>query len=211
MVQHHGDPALLSWDEERGVGYYPCEPDGVYDAAYFKRFAEYHGSRIDIDLRRFRTELVHRYAGEHCQLLDIGACTGSFVLGWTGWKGCDINPVSRAFLDAQGVLGDYHDRRWEVLTFWDSLEHFHDPTVPLRSAETWAFVSLPIFHDLAHALRSKHFRPREHYWYWTRGGFCRFAAAQGFTVVDILATETVIGREDIETFVLLRDPGNQSP
>jgi len=67
-----------------------------------------------------------------------------------------------------------------------------------------AFVSLPIFRDAHHARTSKHFRPDEHYWYWTRAGFIWFAERCGFSVIEHNTMESLAGREDIETFVLAR-------
>ena len=94
--------------------------------------------------------------------------------------------------------------------FWDSLEHIKKPWEILTQAgpDAFVFVSLPIVDGedmLESVLASKHFKPEEHYWYFTREGFMRFAAYCGFEVVHHSDEETKIGRESIETFVLCRE------
>lgn len=205
----------LVWIEEAGVGYLEARPDGVYDSAYFDRYAALAETPIGRALNEFRAGLVLSHAlgvplgDDLATVLDVGIGDGAFVraANGPGWivKGFDVNPAGVDWLNRFGLFGDlYRPEGWPVLTFWDSLEHIRDPGPALAQATAFAFVSIPIFADSAHARRSKHYRPDEHYWYFTRRGFVAFAEAAGFEVLDVLATETVLGREDIETFVLRR-------
>ena len=89
------------------------------------------------------------------------------------------------------------------MTFWDSLEHMSFPGSILQRCQT-ACVSLPIFESRAHVTRSKHWKPGEHIWYWTRNGFAQWAKDQGFDVVATDDFETRLGREGIQAFALRR-------
>jgi hypothetical protein len=195
----------LVWIEEAGVGYFECDTEGVYTSDYFDRYAEQAETPIGAAIMDARVYLCSRFGVQ--QLLDVGIGSGAFLDAW--WKvggggfGDDVNPAGVAWLDGRGKrrrLAAGHD----VVTFWDVLEHIRRPEEALAHVKQMAFVSLPIFRDAAHVLQSKHFRPTEHYWYFTRSGFIAFAESCGFRVVYAGADETLLGREDIETFVLER-------
>jgi hypothetical protein len=204
----------LRWLPEAGVGFYECE-GAPYDAAYFERYRAMAETPVAVALNAFRVGLVERYApplADGVSVLDVGIGDGAFLRAadqaTPGLEFCgfDVNPAGIGYLWERGLWGDIADPDgWDVLTFWDSLEHIRDPRPALAAAKHLAIVSIPTFRDESHVLASRHYRKDEHYWYFTRAGFIAFAVSQGFEVVDILATETAIGREDIETFVLRRD------
>jgi hypothetical protein len=85
------------------------------------------------------------------------------------------------------------------------LEHIPDFQSLLANVNDWLFLSLPIFRDAGHALRSKHFRPEEHYWYFTRDGLTFAMKMCGFVLVSESMIETELGREDIGTFAFKRE------
>lgn len=215
----------LTWFPEAGVGYFECVGvETVYDAAYFARYAAQAETPIGKQLNAFRADLVISHAfrlfPSSVEALDVGIGDGAFVralddaraldLGAGGdspvleVRGFDVNPAGVEWLLKRGSWGDLYGRTWPVATFWDALEHIREPARALDQVERLAIVSIPTFRSVDHVLASRHFRRDEHYWYWTRDGFLRFASSCGFRCVDILATETAIGREDIETFVLVR-------
>ena len=203
----------LTWFPEAGFGYFEVQ-GAPYDAAYFARYREQAETPIGRSLMAARVQLVRRHVGDIAlaqgPVLDVGIGSGAFVEAcWAeGIAACgfDVNPAGVAWLQRNSAFAPlYTGRRYPVLTFWDSLEHIREPQLALAACGGWAFVALPIFRDAEHVLASKHYRRDEHYWYFTRDGFRRFAQAEGFDVVDIVATETALGREDIETFVLRRN------
>ena len=65
-------------------------------------------------------------------------------------------------------------------------------------------MSIPIFEDGEHVLRSKHYRKDEHVWYFTARGLINVFADCGFDLVDMSRIETDIGREDIGSFAFKR-------
>lgn len=200
----------LTWLPEAGVGYYEVRGE-AYDQAYFDRYASQADTAIGQRLMDARCDVVWRHWTH--EVLDVGIGCGAFLNARAVWRvGCqrpldmgyDVNPAGVAWLKARNLFGDLYNGRWDAVTFWDVLEHMRDPRPALAACRKFAFVSIPIFRDSAHVLASKHFRRDEHYWYFTREGFIAFARSQGFEVLEISLAETVIGREDVETFVLRR-------
>ena len=137
-------------------------------------------------------------------MVDIGIGGGRFVTEHPNAKGFDINPEAVAWLQWTGNWVDPYSSIVEAATFWDSLEHIHDPRPLLRNVRRYCFVSLPIFKDCNHILRSKHYRQDEHCWYFTRRGIVLFMKAFGFEQIKVCTMEQACGREDIETFVFGR-------
>ena len=133
----------------------------------------------------------------------------------TGY-GYDVNPRGIAWLRERHLFVDPYDylpTEIEGLTFWDSLEHLPEPADLLARLRVgmYAFVSLPIFSDLSRLAESKHYRPGEHFHYFTHEGLLRYMSEQGFDLLESNAFETVAGRERIETFVFRKVRGPLLP
>jgi len=92
----------------------------------------------------------------------------------------------------------------DSVTMWDVLEHIEDHKALLQNVENYVFLSLPIFKDREHAEASKHFRPGEHCWYFTRAGLINHMMDHGFGMIAHNQLESSLGREDIESFVFKR-------
>lgn len=201
----------LVWWPEHGMGYYPVDQSaGVYDLSYWQKYTEYDASPMGKQLTRARVDLVSRFWDGF--VIDVGIGAGAFVEAWgvhTGGLvyGWDVNPTAIEWLVARNQLACPTEATSEsvhfALSFWDCLEHIPEPDAMLSKARM-VFVSLPIFDGPEHVLRSKHFRRDEHCWYWTRSGLIRWMAARGFECVECSAIETLIGREDIESFAFAR-------
>lgn len=206
----------LIWSEADGVGFLDGDSSGIYDEAYFAYYANLADTDMARRLNEFRSLLVLRHRKDSDHVLDVGIGDGAFLRELEDCKalleidglritGCDVNPMAIAYLIERAQLWSMEDGA-DVVTFWDSLEHIRDPRPALQSARRVAIVSIPVFYDAAHALSSRHYKPGEHFWYWTRRGFIAFANRMGFDCVDVLATETALGRDGIETFILKRRP-----
>lgn len=194
----------MSWSDDLGIGFYPVHGVGQYDAGYFEKYRQYAASRRGQVLTQCRIDFVSRFWKS--EVIDIGIGSGQFVeaYGMHRAKGFDVNPEGVRWLRARGAYADPYAAPCQAATFWDSLEHIADPRRLLANVEKWAFVSLPIFEGKEHALRSKHFRPDEHYWYFTRGGFVWFMQQEGFCLREHATFEIAAGREDIESFAFQR-------
>lgn len=196
----------LCWVEELGMGFSGsaiCAPS-IYDERYWQNYEERAQSPIANALNAHRVEIVGRHVGK-APVVDIGIGCGTFIEARGGDTfGYDVNPLGVDWLQTRGLWCDPYAAPVENVTFWDALEHIHDPATLLANVHRYAFVSVPIFADARDVLGSKHYKPQEHIWYWTRDGLIRWMAAQGFRCVEHGTPESIIGRENIHSFVFAR-------
>ena len=193
--------AALVWIDRPGIGYLPVT-QAPYDAAYFAKYQGYAATPLGHALNAARLAFVARhYDGP---LVDVGIGCGQFVESRRRTCGFDINPAGVAWLEDHALFLDPSVQRVNAASFWDSLEHIADPAAILDNVESFVFVSLPIFRDLAHVKGSRHYRPSEHAWYFRAEGFIAFMAALGFECVEENDEETRLGREDIGSFAFRR-------
>lgn len=202
------DENLFSWDDEKEIGFY-SKGGTVYDDVYFTvRRQEELDSPIREEINTFRTALVNSFT--HGVVLDFGAGCGQFIHWRKKCLGYDICPQAVSKLRKEALFcnpyeTDLDKRDIEGVTFFDSLEHLQEPEKILeRITKQYVFVSLPIFQNKEHALKSKHFKP-EHYWYFTHRSFRQFIKDCGFKVLDCRNDETHLGRVDIYTYVFRRN------
>ena len=152
---------------------------------------------------RARVKLVDKYWKG--VVYDVGIGCGAFIEARARLTfGYDVCPAGVRWLKERQLYRDPYHGRVPAMSLWDVLEHIADFPRLLRNIDQWLFVSLPIFNGPDHAIRSKHFRPDEHVWYFTRHGLNNAMAALGFQLMEYSNMETVIGREDIGTFVYAR-------
>lgn len=196
----------LTWLPELGLGWYPTPTgDAVYNRAYWERYQAMDATPMGRELTDMRAALVAEHYGDG-QMVDVGIGGGAFVMARPRTYGADINPHAIQWLQDVGMWHPGVTRLSPVIaaSFWDSLEHIHDPTAILAHVLQWVFVSLPIFRGPDHVLASKHFRKDEHCWYFTHDGFIRFMRDHGFLCRHWDVRESDAGREDIRTYAFRR-------
>ena len=191
----------LVWLPERGVGWFPVEAE-PYDDAYFEKYRRYAAT----ELGRALTDARIGFVAQHHSgpLVDVGIGCGQFVDNRPQTNGFDINPAGIAWLAERDLFVDPRQVPCVAATFWDSLEHIHEPRQILDNIERWAFVSLPVFEGPDHVLTSKHYRRDEHCWYFTRDGLVSWMEEQGFGLVVEDDFEARLGREGIASFAFQR-------
>jgi len=199
----------LTWRADLGVGFYPVEA-GItpYDQAYFDRFERDANTPLGRALMDARCDFVAcHYQGV---LLDVGIGSGAFIdrrrADGRSTYGYDVNPAGIRWLKDRHLDLDPYVTSVPAASFWDVLEHIPFYGVLLANVRRWVFLSLPIFHDKQHALRSKHFRPTEHCWYFSRDGLVLAMNLCGFELAAENVVETELGREDIGSFAFRRAP-----
>jgi hypothetical protein len=195
----------LQWFPELGIGYFPVTAS-PYDQAYFDRFAKQADSPIGRSLMAGRVRFVAQY--HRGGLVDVGIGSGAFVerrnaIYHRSTLGFDINPAGIAWLKERKLWCDL-DATVPAISMWDVLEHIHDFRPLLSRASRWLFLSVPIFRDAEHVLRSKHYRKDEHCWYFTRRGLIAVMRGLGFVMAGSSNMETSAGREDIGAFAFRR-------
>lgn len=196
----------------RGVAYQRNMARGriAYDAGYFGAYQAFSGSGIEQALNAGRCAMVARHAGSGTSVLDVGIGNGSFLraalaCGYEA-RGLDVNPVAIEWLKAEKLLAtDVRD--FDVVTFWDSLEHIEEPESALQGIKKGAvvLVALPVFDDIGAVRASKHYKPGEHLYYWTPDGFVSWMALYGFRLLERSDHEVSAGREAIGAFAFRRD------
>lgn len=198
----------------RGVGFLPFNGKPVpYGQTYFDKYAAYAATPQGAALNEMRCDMVERWvrSSSNNTLLEIGIGAGSFLQrmrnrGWKIW-GDDINPHGIMWLRSRNYFwGQSPYTKANVLIFWDVLEHIEVPSDVLNKHKAeWVFIAMPIYVNEEHALTSKHFRPGEHCWYFTRAGLICFMRELGYMCVEFNKMETIHGgREGIESFAFRR-------
>jgi len=143
-------------------------------------------------------------------LLDYGIGSGAFIERRNQFGrrtyGYDINAAGIAWLKARMLWLNVpiHNEPIRAMSLWDVLEHIDDFPAVLDKVSDWLFLSLPIFRDADHVLRSKHYRKDEHFWYFTRRGLINVMADLGFELIIESDMEIKAGREDIGAFAFKR-------
>lgn len=215
IIQHHS--------EDMGGGLRLCESLGVafqddmtrsvdYGPAYFAKYVSYRESRRYGDVESVRVELTKRVG---LPVVDIGIGCGAFLeacqtAGVQVVGGTDVNPTARDWLRERGLLVESFEKFPPIaVTLWDVLEHFREPHELLDKTRCGdvLLVSLPVYDDLRReVLTSKHYRPDEHYYYFTKHGFIAWIQEYGFSVTEFNEHETHpnCGRQGIGTFVARR-------
>lgn len=189
---------------EHGVAYQHDQSRLVdYDAAYYQKYVQYEGSEVSNKINAGRVAFVNKYTLG--TVVDIGIGSGEFIkhrhLTW----GTDVNQVARRWLHENRLMAD-ELHSFNGYTFWDVLEHVPTPADYFKDigAGAYLFTSVPIFEDIRRIRESKHYRPNEHLYYWTREGLIKWMALHGFALLEIQHFESDAGRDSIESFAFWR-------
>lgn len=176
-----------------------------YDAAYFDKYVGYEGADIAVRINNARKSLVARHIEPGHALLDVGIGSGEFIKSRPNTFGHDVNPKAIAWLKDRKLWAESL-RAFTAFSFWDVLEHVETPKdyFDQMDAGSLLFTSLPIFDDLTRIRESKHYRPDEHFWYFTESGFVGWMGKHGFSLLEVNDDETVAGREAIKSFAFVR-------
>lgn len=176
-----------------------------YGRDYFQKYINMEDTEIALKINQSRIELVNRHCGG--PLLDVGIGSGEFIKKQPDRKvyGYDINLFGVEWLLAHYRFVDPYKEVPEDVegwTFWDVLEHMTDPGEVLRKVRpgNYVFVAIPIFENVWDVKKSKHYRPNEHYYYFTSKGLVDYMEARGFACLEVNDAEVKAGRESIGSF-----------
>lgn len=141
-------------------------------------------------------------------LVDVGIGAGSFCQYRNRQgqltRGYDVNPKGIEWLKVNELWANLYQERVEAISLWDVLEHVAYPELLLDQVRGYVFTSLPIFRDWEHVFTSKHYKPGEHLWYFTRDGLTHAMDESGWACVELNNMESKLGREDVWSFVFRR-------
>lgn len=201
------DTQTLKWNEELGIGFLnpPENVNDVYDENYWERYRKLRDTEIGKNLTQCRIDIANKFKVKPILTLDVGIGNGDFVDKF-GCYGYDVNPEAIKYLKSTRAYIDPYSEscKWQCITFWDVIEHIEDAEELLNKTDM-VILSTPIYNNLKHTLKSKHFRPEEHLWYFTIGGMINYMNNFGFDCKYYSTIESKLGRESIGSFVFKRD------
>lgn len=148
-----------------------------------------------------RVGFVRKYTD--LDILDIGIGGGAFVEA-ADCYGYDVNEKAVSWLLSCKRFRTPYSSGVDVATFWDSLEHIRNIDGLLLNIKKFVFISIPIFDSVEHVLKSKHYKPGEHLWYYSHDGLINFMASQGFELLECNKMESDLGREGINSYAFKR-------
>jgi hypothetical protein len=166
-----------------------------YDHAYVARYEKYPEQALS----RIRADLAERFHLGWNSVCDVGCGTGAFLAemdrrNWTAKiAGHDVSdyPLPQ-FIER---VPEWSYREWDVLTFFDSLEHFqHLGDLNLVRAKT-IIISVPWYHpELGNDWFNtwKHKRPGEHLWHFTPGSLSEIFGKFDYRTVFIGSPEDAV-------------------
>lgn len=197
----------LDWCPEIGIAWQREMKDTiVYAENYWQTYVRLEHTPIAIALNKFRCELAERYCST---LLDIGIGSGEFIkkLRIPAY-GYDINPIAVSWLKDRNLFRDPYTNFPEVdgISLWDVLEHIPKPNELLNIVpkDCAVLLSIPVFPNLHKVQESKHFKLGEHLLYVTESGLTTYMSLLGFKLLEKRDDETLIGRDNIKSFVFTR-------
>lgn len=164
----------------------------VYDAQYIRtRYDSYPTTEV---MSHVRLGFLKAFAKKG-RLLDVGYGNGSFLKlaarGGFDVFGNDIHGVDYGIRDIP--LEEAVDSVWDVVTFFDSLEHFADLDLPrvLTTQARVVIISIPCRPDSFPAHKEwKHYRPGEHLHYFSR-----------YSLELLVGKHAVACRSDVEDII----------
>jgi hypothetical protein len=199
----HGLTDTLLWSDELGYGWHPRQPMS-YEGDYWDSYVERDASPMGKALTQARIDLVRGFMGHEAhKVVDIGIGGGRFVEEMN-CLGFDVNDKAIEWLDDNNRLVNPYWQDVDSITCWDSLEHIPDMEALLDRVRRFVFVSMPIYKDQSDCLKSKHYKPGEHIWYFTTNGLIQYMDKLGFECLLVDDRETQIGREGILSFAFRR-------
>lgn len=176
---------------------WPATITARYDAAYVAKYAGYPLTEISY----LRVGLLKAFVSKG-RLLDVGHCRGDFVraaqrAGFDAW-GYDVHGID---VGVPTVPKLCNGQPWDVVTFFDSLEHFDrlESARALGSLAKWIVVACPCRPASFPAVRDwRHYRPGEHLHYFSRQSLGRLFTRRAL-VLETNAEDAVRGQRGSAT------------
>jgi len=193
------------WFTKLGVGYYPVSDEDAketYVDSYFDKFEQYETTAMGQEITRKRIEFVDSI--HDGKVVDVGIGSGHFIKNRPDTWGYDVSDYGKKFLKERNLFHNPYLVHPQAITCWDSFEHIRNCWALVTSVTKYVFMSVPITGSGDGVLFSKHFKPKEHYWYFTRVGLIECFRQMGFKLISSGWFETECGRESIGTYAFER-------
>jgi SAM-dependent methyltransferase len=181
-----------------------------YDTDHYNLLKSYENKPICTRITHGRIAIVEKYC-KYTNILDIGCGTGHFMRYYHDTVQCfvygyDVLPDTVKWLQDNNMYIDPNNgipKHIMGITMFDVIEHIPDPKKLLVKfpKNSYYICSVPIIENIDNIKQWKHYRPKEHFHYWTLGGFINYMIENGFECLEHDDFEIKAGREDIRTFV----------
>lgn len=172
---------------------------------YFDHYAPMEGNEIARKIHAGRVDMVNRRVGPNALVLDTGIGCGEFIKSRPNTFGQDVNPRGVEWLKKNGKLREDMES-FKAFTFWDVLEHVENPNDYFKRMPdgSHVFATIPVFDDLSNVRQSKHYKPGEHLYYWTKAGFIQWMERYRFHLLERSDFEVQAGRESVRSFAFMK-------
>lgn len=168
-----------------------------YDDNYIQTYEGF--GEIGVRMSHLRYGYIIGSIGNHPDsLLDVGYGNGDFLKVATqtipNCYGTDISgyptPEGVEFIEWNKVF----DKHFDVITFFDALEHFEDNSFVKDLKCDYVVVSLPYCHYFSDEWFKnwKHRKPDEHLWFYDAGALSTFMLEMGFLTINLTTIEDII-------------------
>jgi hypothetical protein len=136
-------------------------------------------------------------------IVDVGYGIGDFVAAASELiPECYANDVTQDWPLPESVIftDDIFNQYYEVVTFFDSLEHFEDIYVLDKLNCSYVCVSIPDCHyfDDEWFKNWKHRKPNEHRWHFNKDSLISFMNSQGYDLINSCNIEDIIRKNNFE-------------
>lgn len=133
-------------------------------------------------------------------ILDVGYGNGDFIKTCTNViPNCFGNDISE-YPIPEGVtfVGDIYSHKFDVVCFFDVLEHFDNIYDIEKLKSEYVVISLPECHYFSDEWFDtwKHRRPNEHLWHFNKNSLINFMKEIGYQKIDICNIEDIVRKHD---------------
>lgn len=186
--------------KNKGHWFYPVK-DFVYDEDYYNKYEKYANTPMGKQILEARLNILKNYKN----IVDVGIGNGDLIDHKLNAKGFDVNSVAVKKLKSNNQWINVYEEKldnFDAVCFFDSFEHIEYPSIILnRIVKSKVVITIPIFYDYNYIFKSRHYRPDEHYHYFTFKGLLDYMDNLGFNCIYISDIEIQLGRHDIYTFI----------
>jgi hypothetical protein len=180
--------------DKLGVIYQISKTEFVYDNEYVE--TRYGAAPVE-QMSFLRVGQITAALGRiPTSVLDVGYGSGDFLKAMssaiTDVNGYDIPPA----FPVPGVANveNMYSREYDLVTFFDSLEHFEDPSEIRALRTNFIHISVPWCHYFSDEWFQdwRHRRPNEHLWHFNEKSLPAFMKEMGYELICFSNGEDVI-------------------
>lgn len=170
-----------------------------YDENYVNVYRTYNDLRA-ISLLRL-AYIVGSIGKIPDSILDIGYGTGEFLKTSNEIvKKCYGYDITGVKLDGIEIINNIFENHFEVITFFDSLEHFSEIDFLNKLDCDYIVISVPDCHNFSDEwfMNWKHRRENEHLWFFNQNSLEVFMREQGYSKINTTNIEDIIRKSQFE-------------